>query len=178
MSVRRRPATVEAAVVLAVMDVANHLARMGEGLARQAGLTTRQWLALLQVDGDPHFARPPGSDPPGRLLASGIARARGVSRPSVHAVVSELTRRRLLVQERDPGDGRRRRLALTPAGRRALAAVEPARRRANRAFLAGLRPGERRRLLGYLQTCLRRLWTDSRRTEGKAAARPRRRGMP
>jgi len=41
--------------VLSVLDLSNQLGKLGEGLAAHAGLTTQQWLVLLQVAGDPNF---------------------------------------------------------------------------------------------------------------------------
>jgi DNA-binding MarR family transcriptional regulator len=151
-----RRAEIEEAVVLAFFDLANHLSRRGEGLARRAGLTTHQWLTLLQIAGDPAFASGTRGAGDG-VLASAIAEARGVSRASVSAIVAGLLARGLVRQVAVPEDRRRRRLEVTEAGRRALGAIEPARRRANRALLAELSPRERRQLLGHLRSCLRAL---------------------
>jgi hypothetical protein len=48
-------ASVEESIVLTLFDLSNHLGKLGEGLAGRAGLTTQQWLLLLQVAGDPNF---------------------------------------------------------------------------------------------------------------------------
>ena len=83
--------SVEEGVVLALFDVANQLYKLGDAVAAGAGLTTQQWLLLLQVAGDPNFSRPSRSsvsdaDPAG----SSIARARGVSRANVSTLLSQL----------------------------------------------------------------------------------------
>jgi DNA-binding MarR family transcriptional regulator len=153
----RRPApalaeSLEESLVLTLFDLANHLVRRGEKLALTAGLTTQQWLVLLQIAGDPNF---PYSerDTSTRVLASDIARMRGVSRATISAIVSSLKARALIREDPDPEDRRRRYLELTPAGAAALQAIEPARRTANRRLL-----GELERFLRYLQSCLAILW--------------------
>lgn len=159
----------EEAVVLALFDLANHVTRRGERLAALAGVTTQQWLVLLQVARDPNFHT--ASGPTGGVLASEIARARGVTRASVSAVVSGLKDLGLITEEADPEDGRRRRLTLTAAGADAIERVEPIRRAANDRLLAALDARERTRFLQYLEICLDTL-ADLGREE--AAARPRR----
>ena len=78
--------------MLAVLDLSNQLGKLGEGLAAHAGLTTQQWLVLLQVAGDPNFHVPDGRAVPakGGVLGSEIALARGVSRASVSTLVAQL----------------------------------------------------------------------------------------
>jgi len=152
---RRERASTEEAIIVAFFDIANHLARRGERMARQAGLTTQQWLVLLEVAGDPSFrkARGIGAAPEG-ILPSEIAQARGVSRATVSALVAQLLRLGLIRDVEDPEDGRRRRLLITPAGERALSTIEPIRKEANRRLLAALPPADREALLGYLQATL------------------------
>jgi DNA-binding MarR family transcriptional regulator len=145
--------------------------RRGEKLAQSADLTTQQWLVLLQIAGDPNFPYSEGGAD-ARLLASDIARMRGVSRASISAIVSALKTRALIHEVPDPADRRRRYLELTPAGAAALQAVEPGRRAANRRLLGQLDDGERRRLLRYLQSCLAILW-DVREGEQLAARKQR-----
>lgn len=153
-------ASVEESIVLAFFDLSNHLTKLGEGLAAQAGLTTQQWLVLLQVAGDPNFHAPDGR---ARLPASGvtgseIAEARGVTRANVSALVAQLLGKGLIRQRPEAGDRRRRRLFVTPKGRAALARLEAARRRANRALLARLSEAERADLLRTLRACLDQVW--------------------
>ncbi len=145
--------SLEESVVLALFDLANHLQRRGEKLAVAAGLTTQQWLVLLQIADDPNFptsARRPNEP----LMASDIARIRGVSRATISAVVNALKVRGLIRERTDPDDRRRRYLEVTPAGVAAIDSIEPARRAANRRLLADLGQSDRKRLVGYLQQCL------------------------
>ena len=157
-------ATLEDSIVLTLFDIANELGKLGDGLSSRAGLTTQQWLMLLQIAGDPNFAVPP--DAPSRhgpgVMASDIARARGVSRANVSTLVTQLLRMGLVSQAEQPDDRRRKHLTVTGAGRSALADIESARREANQNLFASLTPTERRRLLRFLRACLERLWLVDR----------------
>lgn len=164
-------ATVEESIVLALFDLANHVNRRGDRLAAVAGLTTQQWLVLLQIGGDPNFPSGGGARP-GGVLPSEIARARGITRASVSAVVTALLRRGLIDETADAADGRRRRLSLTAAGVAALASVQPARVAANQRLLAQLDARERARFLRHLRLCLDALW-DVHEDEQLTAARGR-----
>jgi len=168
--------SVEAAVILSLFDLSNHLQRRGEQLAAGAGLTTQQWLVLLQIAGDPNFpTRARTSDAP--VLASDIARVRGVSRATISAVVNALTQRGLVKEVPDPADRRRRWLVITSTGLAALSAIEPARHAANHRLLVEFDAADRKRMLDYLQRCLAVLWdvhegqqlaTAKKRLAGKA----------
>ena len=136
--------------------------RRGERLAAEAGLTTQQWIVLLQIAGDPNFPGAPRRRPVG-VLPSEIAAARGVSRATVSAIVSALLERGLVEQIADDtqnaagaGDDRGRRArdcqagAGAPAGQPAV--VRPARARragtavAHAARVSGLTRGPGARL--------------------------------
>lgn len=163
----RRPAfsrTTEDSIVLTLFDIANELGKLGDGLASQAGLTTQQWLMLLQIAGDPNFAVPKDRPPPGGagIMASDIARARGVTRANVSILVAQLLRMGLVSQEEQPQDRRRKHLTVTETGRKALAAIESARHEANQNLFKSLGTNERRQLLRSLRACLDRLWLVDR----------------
>jgi DNA-binding MarR family transcriptional regulator len=170
--------TTEDSIVLTLFDIANELGKLGDGLASQAGLTTQQWLLLLQIAGDPNFAVPPDSPPreSAGVMASEVARDRGVTRANVSMLVSQLLRMGLVGQVEQPEDRRRKRLVLTDAGRKALAGIQSARHEANENLFAGLSPAERKQLLRSLRACLERLWlVDRSGGVGKAPTSPARR---
>lgn len=147
----------EESIVLSVLDLSNQLGKLGEGLAAHAGLTTQQWLVLLQVAGDPNFHAPAGRTvvSPGGVLASEIALARGVSRASVSTLVAQLLAKDLIRQDAEASDRRRKGLSVTAKGRAALARLDASRRRANRTLLGELDADERAVLLRALRACLR-----------------------
>lgn len=150
----------EESLVLTLLDLANHLTKNGERIARQESLTAQQWLLLLQIAGDPNFPRLGAPAEPGEpVLASTIATARGVSRPTISALVSSLVEKGLVSQTEDPGDRRQKALRATPAGLEILARIEPARHRANKALLADFKPSEISLVLRMLRSCLDSLWS-------------------
>lgn len=155
-----RNASVEESIVLAFFDLSNQLAKLGEALAARAGLTTQQWLVLLQVAGDPNFHSSDGRTPLPAfgVTASEIAQARGVSRANVSILVTQLLGKGLIRWRPEAGDRRRRRLFVTARGRAALTRLDASRRRANRALLARLDTAERFTLLHALRACLDQVW--------------------
>jgi DNA-binding MarR family transcriptional regulator len=170
--------TTEDSIVLTLFDIANELGKLGNGVSSKAGLTTQQLLMLLQIAGDPNFAMP--KDSPTRngagIMASDIARARGVSRPNVSMLVAQLLRMGLVIQSEQPQDRRRKHLTVTEAGRQALVDIESARHEANQNLFASLTQSERRQLLSSLRACLERLWlVDSSGGVGRAPPQPARR---
>jgi DNA-binding MarR family transcriptional regulator len=150
----------EESLILTLLDLANHLTRNGERLAQQEGLTVQQWLLLLQIAGDPNFPRLGAPSEAGTaVLASTIATARGVSRPTISALVGSLIQKGFVSQAEEPGDRRQKALRATPAGLEVLARIEPARRRANKALLAGFESSEISLVLRTLRCCLDALWS-------------------
>ena len=155
--------SIEESLILTVLDLANHLTRSGERIAREEGLTAQQWLLLLQIAGDPNFPMPGQLTEGGSaVLASNFATARGVSRPSISALVSSLIQKGLVSQAEEPGDRRQKALCATPAGLEALARIEPERRRANQSLLDGFEPSDLSNALKILRTCLDALWAAGR----------------
>lgn len=172
---------IEDGIVLALFDIANELGKLGDALASTAGLTTQQWLMLLQIAGDPNFAVPRDSTrrAGAGVMASDIARARGVSRANVSMLVAQLLRMQFVCQEEQPGDRRRKLLTVTNAGRNALADIESARRSANTNLFSGLTPTDKRQLLRSLRACLDHLWqVDHSGGAGNGPAKPARRRRP
>ncbi len=163
----------EESLILTLLDLANHLARNGEAMAAQEGLTSQQWLVLLQIAGDPNFPSSPLGDGlehgPGGVLASEIATARGVSRANVSTLVTPLLRRKLIRQTDDPTDRRRKRLTLTAAGRKVVERLEPLRRGANQKLFAELEPAVKKELLRHLGHCLEKLSRSSQKGRPRLA---------
>ena len=166
--------SIEEALILTLFDIASHLAKNGEAMAAQKGLTSQQWLVLLQIAGDPNF---PGasrsSDRDGAaegVLASEIAAARGVSRANVSTMVTPLLRRKLIRQKDDPRDRRRKLLTLTPTGRKVIEQLEPLRRGANQQLFEDLEPEAKKELLSYLSQWLEKLSRWSNRRAGSRSA--------
>jgi DNA-binding MarR family transcriptional regulator len=136
---------------------------------------------LLQIAGDPNFAAPKDSPAPDGqgIVASEIARLRGVSRANVSMLVAQLLRMGLIAQEEQPEDRRRKHLTITDAGREALSAIDSARHEANQNLFASLTQTERKHLLRSLRACLERLWlVDRSGGVGRVPAKATRRRRP
>jgi DNA-binding MarR family transcriptional regulator len=157
---------------MSLLDLANHLSRRGERLAATAGLTTQEWIVLLQVARDPNF---PGSTKQDTLLASDIADARGMSRAYISNTLAALARKGLVADKPDKEDRRRRNLVITRAGIAALRSIEPTRRAANRVLLEPLSKRERETFLRHLDACLGVLWRLYE--DEQVAARKKQRGI-
>lgn len=172
MSRLRFSPSIEESIVLTLFDLVNHLTRNGEKMASANGLTVQQYLTLLQIAGDPNFPKAKSAqrrDSEG-VLASEMARARGVSRASVSAQVSSLVRKDLVRQVEEPDDRRRKMLFVTAAGDTALAAAEPARRAANQALFRSWSGDQLSGLQAILEDCLARLTEDRERRQAKVPA--------
>lgn len=149
--------SVEDSFILTLFDLVNHLTRNGERIVQTEGLTVQQWLLMLQIAGDPNFPYP--DDATGPVLASALASARGVSRPSVSSLVTPLVQKGLIAQGEDPADRRQKTLRLTRAGRETLDRIEPRRRRANALLLGEFSERELTDALQVLSRCLTALRT-------------------
>lgn len=75
-----------------------------------------------------------------------IGRRLALDRSDLHAVVGELEQQGLVERERDPEDGRRNEVRLTPKGRSALKRLDAKVQSAQNDLLAPLSPAERREL--------------------------------
>ncbi|HYC32960.1 MAG TPA: helix-turn-helix domain-containing GNAT family N-acetyltransferase, partial [Gemmatimonadales bacterium] len=89
--------------------------------------------------------------------ASGLARDLDLDPGYLSRLLQGLRRRRLIVSRPVPGDGRRRRLALTEAGTTAFAELDRRSQEEIGAMLRRLRPAERRQLIGAMDTIQRLL---------------------
>jgi DNA-binding MarR family transcriptional regulator len=151
------PRSLAESIVLTLLDLVSHLTKNGQELAGRSQLTVQQWLLLLQVAGDPNFPGSGGRQPSPGLTVSEVARARGVARASVSALVSALLRRGLVEQTEEPRDRRHKYLEITDEGLTAIQRIEPERRRANERLFAPYSRGELESLLQLLRGCLDRL---------------------
>lgn len=157
------------ALVLTLLDIANHLLKNGELISRAADLTPQQWLVLLQIAGDPNFPGSQGRDPNRQVLGSEIAEDRGVSRANISVLVSSLVKGGLVRQTGDRADRRRKRLEVTPKGRDAIDSVQAPRQRANENLVEGLGDASQQRLLRTLIRLLGRAQQASDGLAGKTA---------
>ncbi len=146
-------------LVFTLLDIANHLMKNDERMSRQVNLTPQQWLLLLQIAGDPNFPGFDNGDSGRRVLASEIAKSRGVSRANVSVLVTSLIKSGVVRQIDDPRDRRRKQLDVTRKGQRTLETLQVARARANDTLVAGFDQATQADLLEKLSLILLRART-------------------
>jgi MarR family transcriptional regulator, transcriptional regulator for hemolysin len=161
----------EESLILTLLDVANHLTRKAEELAQRAGLTAQQWLVLLQVAGDPNFGGDGERLVNGRVLASDIAAARGVSRAHISALVASLLKKGMIRQTQDVADRRRKWLEITESGASALESIEGIRRTSNRQLFDSTGEAKVNEVLGTLED-LRSTLADQRENQRRRNGSP------
>ncbi|WP_272477330.1 MarR family winged helix-turn-helix transcriptional regulator [Baekduia alba] len=128
------PRGAEGRTALLLARIGTVLTDLADERLAAAGLDGREYsiLAILATDG-------PGSQ---QDLATLLGRAPGV----IVAKVDGLEERGLVVRTRDPGDRRRSRVTLTPAGAKALTAADEVAEQTVREVLGGLDAAQRRQL--------------------------------
>jgi DNA-binding MarR family transcriptional regulator len=85
------------------------------------------------------------------LSQSSLARALGIERSTMVAVIDRLEDRKLVQRRPSATDGRSYALSLSPSGDRLLAETRPRVRRHEKRLTAGLEPGELETLIDLLQ---------------------------
>jgi DNA-binding MarR family transcriptional regulator len=97
----------------------------------------------------------------GQPTVKALAERLGLSLPGTSRAVDHLVRRGLLDRREDPDDRRCKRLSVTAAGRDLVHRLDDARRDALEAFVQGVEPGQRERLLAALAPILDALETPA-----------------
>ena len=98
----------------------------------------------------------------GEMEAAAFAEAVGISRPTATGVLRTLEQRAWVRRRKDPSDGRRVLLSLTPSGANKIAELFPRFNAEEAELAAGLAPAEQDQLARMLRTLLRSL--DNRST--------------
>ena len=111
-------------------------------IAREHGLTMQQWELLARL-------RHAGGAVDLRELCCSF----GVSPPTLTALVDTAEGRGWILRSPHPGDRRRRRVELTPAGELAIASAPHLGREVGKRMTAGFSDDERAQLAGLLERC-------------------------
>ncbi len=109
------------------------------------GVTPGQFGVLTLIDANPG------------LTQSALAKAVGIERSTMVAVIDALERRGLVERRPSPVDRRSYALVLSPGGRTVLVGLKEAMRRHDAATMAGFTDAEKRTLIALL----RRIWEPS-----------------
>lgn len=116
-------------IIFLLSDIGNFFNKKGDLIAKKAGLTTLQWVVLLNIARDPNLPIVKDSDEshPG-VLASEIAANRGVSRANISQIISTLLQNGFITQADHPIDRRRKTLHVSDKGWNALKSIQDERR--------------------------------------------------
>lgn len=93
----------------------------------------------------------------GEMEAAAFAEAVGISRPTATGVLKTLEQRTWVRRRKDPSDGRRVLLSLTPSGAEKIAELCPRFNAEESRLAASLAPAEQDQLAGMLRSLLRSL---------------------
>jgi DNA-binding MarR family transcriptional regulator len=121
--------------------------------SRLIGEYERLGLSFTQLKALTHADR-------GEPTVKELAEQLGLSLPGCSRVVDHLVRRGLMDRREDPTDRRAKRVSVTDAGHELVRVLDDARRSAIEAFVQGIDPAHRDRLLAALNPILEALETD------------------
>lgn len=151
---------IEATILQHLLEFADQLKRGGDILLSElVGITSQQWVILLQLAGDPNLPdfRQKKNDEP--ALASDLAKYANVSRANVTNLLNALAEKGLIIQVEDKEDRRRKLLYLSEKGMQLVESLEPRRKSANRRLFSNFTPEEKELFSNFLERCLRHLVT-------------------
>ncbi len=119
-------------IIFLLSDIGNFFNKKGDLIAKKAGLTTLQWIVLLNIARDPNLpvVKDCEESHPG-VLASEIAANRGVSRANISQIISTLIQNEFITQADHPKDRRRKTLHVSDKGLSALKSIQDERRYLN-----------------------------------------------
>ncbi|MBT3497144.1 MAG: MarR family transcriptional regulator [Candidatus Marinimicrobia bacterium] len=116
-------------IIFLLSDIGNFFNKKGDIIAKKAGLTTLQWIVLLNIARDPNLPIVQnGEATHSGVLASEIAANRGVSRANISPIISTLIKNKLITQKDHPKDRRRKTLHVSEKGMSALKSIQDERR--------------------------------------------------
>ena len=143
-------------IIFLLSDIGNFFNKKGDLVAKKAGLTTLQWIVLLNIARDPNlpFAKNTEAPHPG-VLASEIATNRGVSRANISPIISTLINNEYITQKDHPTDRRRKTLHVSEKGMSALKSIQNERRFLNDLLFATISENDQTVLVNSLQHLLK-----------------------
>ena len=145
--------TIEASIVLQILDLANQLKKKGDIICQQLGITTQQWLILLHLANDPNIPYLNRTKHLKKMMASELAESLNVSRANITNLLTTLMQKNLIIQIEDETDRRIKRLALTEQGQAIVDTIESSRHIHNSKFLEHFSDFEKEQFFNSLREC-------------------------
>ncbi len=149
-----------ASLIFHVIKLSETIRKHGDVLTQQYGITTQQWLIMLLLAKDPNiiYLKDNPQDKP--MLAKELADAMNVSRANITNLLNVLLAKKLINQDADGADKRRKRLILTPEGERIILELEGPRNKRNQKLFSAFTKEEKDTFIAFIQTSLEVLKAD------------------
>jgi DNA-binding MarR family transcriptional regulator len=146
--------TAEKSIISSLLNLTDAMTKKAEIHFQRYGITVLQYRTLLYLAGDPNIDYIVENRSNSPMVASELAEALNVSRPNITNLLNLLIEKKLVTQEKDKNDWRKKPLVLTEHGWALIEKLEPTRHRMNKRLLAHLGDEEKACFLEALRTCL------------------------
>lgn len=144
---------INASVIFHAIKFSETWKKNGDKITRQFGITTQQWIILLLLANDPNFILHKDLQQKA-LVARELADALNVSRANITNLLNVLIEKKLITQEEDKDDKRRKILALTKAGEKLVEDLEKIRHQKNAAVLSKFSKEQKEQFIQFIEVCL------------------------
>lgn len=148
---------IESEIVFHIIQVADELRRNGDNITSKAGITTQQWLILLHLANDPNIYYLQRSNSNQQILAKELAESFNISRAGITNLINVLLRKKLVKQEEDGKDKRKKRLTLTEEGWDVINQLEPVRWQFNNRLFRDISDDDKLAISNFLKSTLNML---------------------
>jgi DNA-binding MarR family transcriptional regulator len=148
---------IESEIVFHIIQVADELRRKGDNITSKAGITTQQWLILLHLANDPNIYYLQKSNRHQHMLAKELAESFNISRAGITNLINVLLRKKLVKQDEDSKDKRKKRLTLTEEGWAIIKELEPVRWQFNNRLFRDISEADKQAIGNFLKSTLNML---------------------
>lgn len=154
--------TLEASILQYMLEFTDQIKRGGDILLQEHDLTSQQWTILLHLAKDPNlpFFKHRSAEAP--ILASELAQHFNVSRANITNLILSLSEKKLITQEEDDYDRRRKFLKLTSQGKKLVKSIESLREEANNKLFARCTQDEKELFMKIVDHCMTHLQEEQK----------------
>jgi len=145
------PKRIEESLLLRFILIGDRLKKRRDDISKELGISTQQWLLLLQVAKDPNIPFFDATEHEKDLLPTEIAYTFGTTRSNITALINVLSDKGLIALTPDEGDRRRKRIALTAEGSALVEDLQRHRQEKNDALFDGFQQEELVEALDFVE---------------------------
>jgi DNA-binding MarR family transcriptional regulator len=146
--------SIDASVIFHIIKLSETWKKNGDWLTKPHGITTQQWFVLLFLVGDPNIVYLQQNKHVKALSAMELADALNVSRANVTKLLNTLQSKKLIQQQADDLDKRRKRITLTAKGSELVSTLEIPRKKFNQKMFASFSKDQKMEIIQFAQNCL------------------------